>query len=240
MNPIRDLKITIESGQQYKIFFIGDSITSAEWVHPNWREIFEYALKQELESQYTDWKIPSWGIRCFNYGFDGSTTGDIKNLQAKGLIPSDPNLVVYVAGDNDRFDKFSVNEYQTNIQKVVSSFPNSYIALSSDLCPGNNYISSKYESGYYQTLFQIKIPNGQLIDLFAETKQFDLKKFYTFVSSGNEVAGLKAGDVDFYHPNQLGNAYIVKIFLKSIFNIDFDFEKYTSTNLQGLMYPEYK
>ena len=64
----------------YKIVFLGDSITSAEWVHPNWREIVEYVLREELSAKFEDWKLPSWGVRCVNSGFDGSTTRDWLNL----------------------------------------------------------------------------------------------------------------------------------------------------------------
>ena len=70
------LKNHLLSGKRFKIVFLGDSITSAEHVHPNWREIVEYVLKEEL-SKKVDWKIPSWGTRCFNSGFDGATTKDI-------------------------------------------------------------------------------------------------------------------------------------------------------------------
>ena len=53
----------LKQGSTFKIVFLGDSITSAEWVHPNYREIIEYVLKQELENDLEDWKLPSWGIR---------------------------------------------------------------------------------------------------------------------------------------------------------------------------------
>ena len=58
------IKSHLNKDKTFRIVFMGDSITSTEWVHPNWREIIEYVLKMELEKQMKDWKIPSWGIRC--------------------------------------------------------------------------------------------------------------------------------------------------------------------------------
>ncbi|KKS30698.1 MAG: hypothetical protein UU92_C0021G0013 [candidate division WWE3 bacterium GW2011_GWA1_42_12] len=39
---------SLKENGSYRILFLGDSITSAEWVHPNWREIVEYVLKEEF------------------------------------------------------------------------------------------------------------------------------------------------------------------------------------------------
>lgn len=78
------------------------------------------------------------------------------------------------------------------------------------------------------------------IDLFSEYAKLDLEKFYTFISeSGNEDAGIKAGEIDFGHPNQLGNAYIAKILLKAIFAIEFDADRYIKESLAGRKNPGY-
>ncbi|KKU02566.1 MAG: hypothetical protein UX99_C0002G0033 [Candidatus Amesbacteria bacterium GW2011_GWB1_47_26] len=94
-NLLQTIKLALESKKSFKIAFIGDSITSAEWIHPNWREIIEYVLKEELTELLNDWITPSWGIRCFNYGFDGSSSGDISDFVKKGIIPVDSDLVIY-------------------------------------------------------------------------------------------------------------------------------------------------
>ena len=61
----------LRQGDWYRIAFLGDSITSAEWVHPNWREITEYVLKDKMETILGEWETPSWKIRCYNAGFNG-------------------------------------------------------------------------------------------------------------------------------------------------------------------------
>ena len=71
------IKNKLEKEGKFWIAFVGDSITSTEWVHPNWREIVEYVLKEELQKVFTDYRIPFLGIRCFNHGYDGATTKDI-------------------------------------------------------------------------------------------------------------------------------------------------------------------
>src|SRR3989344_1365212 len=96
------LKNTIQNGI-YKIVFIGDSLTSAEWVHPNWREIVEYVLKEELSNQFSDWKIPSWNIRCINSALDGSTTLDYLTRLDDHVFFYKPQLVSIMLGANDSY-----------------------------------------------------------------------------------------------------------------------------------------
>ena len=109
----------IKSDQKYWITFVGDSITSCEWVNPNWREIVEYVLKQEVTKFFgNDWKTSSWGIRCFNFGYDGSTTRDI--LEKIDTIKlTKPDLIITVMGGNDRLTHISVSEHAENIQKII-------------------------------------------------------------------------------------------------------------------------
>ena len=49
------------------------------------------AMKEELQKEMDNWKLPSWGIRCFNFGYDGSTSRDILKLITNNQIPSTPN-----------------------------------------------------------------------------------------------------------------------------------------------------
>lgn len=41
----KEILSKLKAGEVIKIAFIGDSITSGEWVHPNFRDIFENLLK---------------------------------------------------------------------------------------------------------------------------------------------------------------------------------------------------
>ena len=83
------------------------------------------------------------------------------------------------------------------------------------------------------------LPNLQKIDMFSIYQKFSTEKFFTFISEENSVEGIKAGEVDLQHPNQLGNAYIAKVILKEVFNIDFDPELYIKTTLSGEKFPKY-
>ena len=67
----------LKEGGWYRVAFLGDSITSTEWVHPNWREIVEYVLKSELEEWVEKWEKPWWKMRFYNAGFNGATTRDM-------------------------------------------------------------------------------------------------------------------------------------------------------------------
>ena len=60
MINIADIQKRIDENGKYWISFVGDSITTCEWVHPNWREIVQYVLNDKLKGD--------WGFRCFNFG----------------------------------------------------------------------------------------------------------------------------------------------------------------------------
>jgi hypothetical protein len=77
------------------------------------------------------------------------------------------------------------------------------------------------------------------IDMFATYQRFPTEKFFTFVSEENPVEGVKAGEIDLQHPNQLGNAYIAKVVLDEAFGIEFDPDLYIETTLAGAKYPRY-
>ena len=81
--------------------------------------------------------------------------------------------------------------------------------------------------------------NFQLIDLFNIYQQFPLERIFTFVSEENPIEGIKEGEIDLQHPNQLGNAYIAKVILEKVFSIDFDPEKYIRETLSEEKYPRY-
>ncbi|MFA6518171.1 MAG: SGNH/GDSL hydrolase family protein [Candidatus Shapirobacteria bacterium] len=118
MKKMEKVKKILEKTGKYWIGFVGDSITSCEWVHPNWREIVEYVLKEELQPKFADWRVPSWGIRCFNYGFDGATTGDILKLISNYQLPiSNLNLVISLMGGNDRLFGIKPEESKKILRK---------------------------------------------------------------------------------------------------------------------------
>ncbi len=224
----------------FRIIFIGDSLTSGEWVHPNWREIIEYVLKEELTKNIKDWKIPSWNIRCFNAGLDGSTTKDQLVRLDEYVFLNKPNLAFIMLGGND---KYFLNPEDTNINlKTILSRLNEKditTVLSNDPYSINENHNKKY-APYKEKINSLSKDADIFVDLYSEYKKFPLKKIYTFISeNGNKDAGIEKGTIDFAHPNQLGNAYIAKVFLEKVFGIPFDPEKFMKETLKGEMYPSY-
>jgi len=228
------------SKRDVNIIFIGDSITSTEWVHPNWREIVEYVIKEELTKKIKDWKIPSWGIRCFNYGFDGSTTEDILRMIDR-ISHVKPTITIYLENTNEIHYDFTPEQHKKNVEKLISALTkkDGYFVLCNSIC-GNNEEYNKKLSKYSQIVRKIKFDDKILfVDTFKEYSKYDLKKFFTFKSLGNDALKMKPGSIDFVHPNSLGNAYIAKIILEEAFNIKFNPEKFIAGTLSGKMYPDY-
>jgi lysophospholipase L1-like esterase len=238
MITLQQISDTIKSKGKFWIAFTGDSITSSEWVHPNWREIVEYVLKEELQKMFgDDWKIPSWGLRGFNFAFDGATTGDI--LEKIDDIKSvNPDLVIGLMGSNDRI-RLPLEEHVENIKKIVENLDTQVVWCNS-IC----FLKGSERNNEYKPFAEasMQIPNSeklQLIDMFNIYKSFPLERFFTFKSEENPVEGVTEGQVDDIHPNQLGNAYIAKVILKEVFGIEFDPEKYWKETLAGEKYPNY-
>ncbi len=226
----------------YRIVFWGDSLTSTEWVHPNWREIIEYVLKEELQQLMGDWKVPSWGIRCFNLGFDGATTDDFINKIGE-VTELNPDLVIYLGGGNDVTFNFSAEKHIENTQKMIDLIK----TFGSELIFCSNLPSlilerdRFYPTDYYPEILKL-FPNQGInfIDMYKQYQKFELSKLFTFISNGNPEAEIKKGEIDSYHPNSLGNAYIAKVILEQGFSINFDPEKYMLDIRSDVMYPEYK
>ena len=226
MINLSDVKDKLKKDGKYWIAFIGDSITSCEWVHPNWREIVQYVLNDKLKGD--------WGFRCFNFGYDGSTTKDI--LEKIDYIKSvNPDLVIMMIGGNDPFLSVSVEDHIKNINEIKDKLNTNFI-LSTDNKPWNDIAVSKYLP-YIEA--DKKLGFDKFINLFEISDTFPKERIYTFISEENPVENIKAGDIDYWHPNQLGNAYIAKVVLKEVFGIEFDPEKYIDSNARGEKYPKY-
>jgi len=234
------LKKDLLQGKQIRIVFIGDSITSTEWVHPNWREIIEYVLKEELTRVIKDWKLSSWGVRCFNCGFDGSTTGDIIKMLGNRILSLKPGIIIWMVNTNDRHFKVSIQKFNGNIQKILKKFSKCESIIFCNTIPANDPKKKYPKDDYANATKNIRFgKNVMFVDTYNEMLKFNLNRFFTFKSTGNPVLGIKPGDLDFVHPNQLGNAYITKIILEKAFKVKFNPERYISDTLKGEMYPEY-
>lgn len=227
---------------KYWIVFTGDSITSCEWVHPNWRDIVIFVLQEEMTKYLKgNWKISEWGLKGFNFAYDGATTKDILE-KIDDILLIKPQLVIGLMGGNDPVLGVSVKESVENINQISESIiaNGSKIVWSNSTPTGGGSKKNPEYEPYAKAFMQIPEKAGFLkIDMFNKFQQFPTEKFFTFVSEENPVEGIKEGEPDLQHPNQLGNAYIAKIILKETFGIEFDPEKYITETLEGKKYPAY-
>lgn len=136
----------------------------------------------------------------------------------------------------------SAEESVANIKKIseMVTNKNSKLIWASSTPAGKGSKKNLEYQPYSETF--LKIPDSESfrkIDLFNLYQKFPTEKFFTFISEENPFEGIKDGEVDLQHPNQLGNAYLAKAILKEGFGIEFDPEKYMSETLAGKKYPGY-
>ncbi len=234
------IKKTLMDGKEYRIIFLGDSITSCEWVHPNWPEIVEYVLKSgDLADELGDWRRVSWGVRCINYGYDGSTTEDLLTLVDR-VIALKPDLVLFLFGRNDMDFRISVEKHKENTKKLLEilsqNVPDTYY-MSTIAC-ADDELNKKFEAYIEAEKALFPIENVKLIDLFNLYKNFNYKSFFSFKHDEFDIDTIP-GTQDIDHPNQLGNAYIAKIILKEVFGLEFNADKYIQENNSGKKSPAF-
>jgi len=240
MISLEEIKSCLVNKKRFWVVFSGDSITSSEWVHPNWREIVEYVLKEEVKKfMKEDWKTSGWGIRTFNFAYNGATTKDILD-KVDDITSVKPDLFILMIGGNDPVKEITKEEHKENIEKIkqmIKKAPTKFVFLT-DNKPWNKKASERYRP-YVEIDKEIDMKDGQFINLFEISERFPSEKIYTFKSEENLIEGIKEGEVDYWHPNQLGNAYIAKIILEKVFLIKFDPEKYIKDTQRGEKYPGY-
>lgn len=240
--PLQKIINKIQKDEVYRIVFYGDSITSAEWVHPNWREMVEYVLNEEIAEILDDWELPSWRVRCFNSAMDGATSKDLLDNLNEYIFNLNPDLTILMAGKNDLHNKITVKQHNENIKDLCNqiSKESDFVFLSS--APSLDAKITKLFSEYTRQYDEITNELGiKFINTFNKYQKFDLSKMFTFeLPFDNDLINRKKGDTDPLHPNQIGNAYIAKVFLEEYFEIDFNPDKYIKETLEGAMYPEYK
>ena len=237
------VKQNLVAKQECNILLIGDSITSAEWVHPNWRDILEYVLKEEmwrvLKKEGFDYTVPYWGIRCYNFGFDGAQSFNVLS-KIHNFTRVNPDLSLIMMSRNDMDMNFPVDVHASNLGTLALLLKKagSEVVYSTPQHELYDQLNKKYEPYRLAALRELK-GKCDTLDLESEYSKFDYKSFYTFISEENKVAGVKEGEIDPSHPNMLGNAYIAKVFLDKLFGISFDPESYIKTLLRGDKFPKY-
>jgi len=242
MNLLDSVVNNLKDQGKYWIVFTGDSITSCEWVHPNWRDIVIYVLQNELISLLDgDWQTAEWGIKGFNFAYDGATTKNIYD-RIDDLLIVKPQLVIGLMGGNDPVLDVSVQEsvkYISQITQAVTETGADIVWSNSTPAAQGSPKNSQYQP-YAEALMQMHQPEHLLkLDMFNLYQKFPTDKFFTFISEENPVEGIKAGEPDLQHPNQLGNAYIAKIILDQVFGIKFNPDKYIKQTQQGAKLPSY-
>jgi lysophospholipase L1-like esterase len=237
MITFQEIADTINKNGRFWIAFTGASTVSCEWVHPNWREIVEYALQEEMTKFFGEWHKSEWGIKGFNFGYDGATTKDILD-KIENIKLISPDLVISMMGGNDELFGIDISQHIKNIKNIIKKL-DTKVVWSTSIASGSSDKNKRYEP-YARSCTEIaENENLQLINMFDIYKSFPLDRFYTFKSEENVKEHVKKGDIDFIHPNQLGNAYIAKVFLKEVFGIDFDPELYWKDTLAGEKFPKY-
>ena len=145
-------------------------------------------------------------------------------------------------GGNEPTFKISVNKYVQNLNLITDQIIAKGIQVVwSSTIPGGFGSNKNNEYKPYAQAF-LQIPdkkNLMKIDMFHLYKQFPLERIFTFKSEENPIEGIKQGEPDLQHPNQLGNAYIAKVILEKVFNISFNPELYINNTLAGEKYPRF-
>lgn len=146
-----------------------------------------------------------------------------------------PDLVIYMIGANDPFLGVDVSSHIENIKKFRKKVK-SRVIISTVNKPWNDVAVEKYLPYVIEDRKEF---TESFVDLFKESDNFPKERIYTFLSEEILIENIKEGDLDYWHPNQLGNAYIAKVILDQVFGISFDPERYIKTTSEGLKLPEY-
>ena len=181
------------------------------------------------------------GYSCINSGFDGSTSRDWLNKLQTDVLDYHPDMVIVMGTINDMDMGVPSKESNQNIKKVLETLKSKVknVIYSTDLAPNNESYRRRYETYVGDSWSLFDMADVPFINLYEEFKKFDLSRLFTFVSEGNDSVGINPREIDYIHPNQLGNAYIAKVLLDKIFAIRFDPEKYIIGNNLGEMFPGY-
>lgn len=251
MKSITDeIKSVISQGLKFKILFYGDSTTSTEWVHPNWRGTVEYVLKEELENfepasqGIGSWNYSWWNINFINAGLNGATTNDFIARLERDVLSYNPDMIISITGDND-VDKITEKEHAQNHQKIVEMLVKKvrFVYYATSIYTANEYHNRRYSSYVNELKKMFPLEGVSLIDLFDLYSKCPVDRFFTYKVDKEAEKFLtdgSGGDTDTFHPNALGNAYIAKILLKEIFGVEFDPEMYLADINRGIKYPRYR
>lgn len=218
----------LKNKKEFKFVIIGDSITSGEWVLPNWRNIFEYILKfgfEELPGK--DKWIAEWNLKFFNYSLDGATTKNFRRQVDLALKEVKPDCVILMGTSNDIEKGISVKEHVSNLEKIFKKLARKtkFFVYSPDIYSKDEKLNSDYQPYIVEALKTKGYLNKIVVNGYEESKKFPLEKIFTLKLEPFERKE-NGPEIDYVHPNQLGNAYLAKMFLEKIFGLEMNPEKY--------------
>jgi len=228
----------LKSGNEFKIVFVGDSLTSAEWVHPNWRSVFEYILKFSFEEfKDEDWWIPEWNLKFFNYSLDGASTREFIKQVSISKQEVNPDLYIIMGTSNDIELNISVEEHVENIKEIFKIVEGKDVVYSPNIYSNENNLNNRYEE-YVTKVINLEVPfNINLINGHKIFRNYPTKKIYT-LDLEQQCINSKHIQKDLVHPNSLGNVYIAKMFLEELYGIEVDPERYlVSLRSDKIKYP---
>ncbi|KKR06467.1 MAG: hypothetical protein UT34_C0001G0508 [candidate division WS6 bacterium GW2011_GWF2_39_15] len=196
---------------------IGDSITSQEWCHPNWYDWLNFTFRQN-----TEWES---GVKrkIINSGHDGADVDDFLNNFDLTIAIYKPDAVIVSLGDNEIEKPEGFEGRTRKLLSRIQSINADIILWSTYEAPNPKYSQalSKVNDTYKRLAQEF---NAVYIDMYSEFKKYDLSKLFTFVYPWeNRQWGMKPGDIDFLHCNEIGNQIIAEKILKEAFDTDLNF-----------------
>lgn len=219
-----------QSYEPFTIVLIGSSITSQEWCHPNWTDWLNYTLRQDEK-----WDL-CWKRKIINTARDGATIRHFIDHLETEVLSFQPDLVIESLGLNSLVPRFDKNKTYLELKELNAMIIRNGIELATwSYLIGNNK--------FYQDLsalrdIQQRVAselNYQFVDVMVDLENYNLSKIFTFISPwGNTVWGIKTGEVDFLHCNEVGNQIIAKSLIEKLFNYSFNPEPFGTMKLLNL------
>jgi len=225
---LQKIKNFLEEDKVYKIAFLGDSITSSEDIRPNYVDIINYILKEELTKITGNWELPYWKLKIINSGLNGATSKLLLDTLKENILDYNPHLAIAMVGKNDPYLGISSKSFSRNIEKVLSRMKTKNIDIV--ICSPNASLRTSFNEKIEPYLKEIKYVSNKLrilyVDIFKEFQAFNLKQLFTVISPGNKELGIGRWETDPIHPNTLGHARIAQVILEKVFKIKFNIKKF--------------
>lgn len=219
-----------KSDKIFRAVCIGDSTTSQEWCHPNWIDWLNFTFREG-----EDWQN-GWKKKFINSGRDGAYIEHYLDNFDQEVSLYKPDVVIVSLGLNHIFLKSTPSEIEQPLNTLFTKIKNinaDIVTWSPYAIPQEIYLEdlSKINSVYKSTTNKF---DGTYIDTYTEFLKYDLNKLFTFKSDGNEEWGMKDGDIDFLHCNEIGCQIIANKIAKEAFKQDLSDWEFGTMKLKNL------